>query len=173
MAGQVRHLKVKGGRFYARMAVPAALHTILGKKELTAPLGSDRRKAMRVLASAVAALQAQIAHAKGIVQLREPAHQRPTITTQDYGLAVWQRYTAMLAEDEQKRDRLPTSAAIEAERKKLVERFQRDGIPTDPLEVVEQSLDLLLLRGAQEFDQNARTTNRPQKNSDLDDHFRT
>ncbi|WP_170848989.1 hypothetical protein [Paracoccus aminovorans] len=39
---------------------------------------------------------------------------------------------AMLAEDEAKRDRLPTPAAIEAEQAKVMQRFQRDGIPDDP-----------------------------------------
>ncbi|QEU09543.1 DUF6538 domain-containing protein [Paracoccus yeei] len=156
MAGQVRHLKVKDGRFYARVAVPVALQPILGKKELTAPLGADRREATRALPSAVAALQAQIGHAKGIAKLREPLPHRAPITTQDYGLAVWQRYMAMLAEDEAKRDRLPTPAAIEAEQAKVVQRFQREGIPDDPLAVVEQSLDLLVMRNAQSFDKDAR-----------------
>ncbi|AGT09258.1 tyrosine-type recombinase/integrase [Paracoccus aminophilus] len=156
MAGNDRHWKEKGGRFYARMAVPVALQPILGKTELTAPLGADRREAKRALASAVAALQAQISHAKGIATLREPLPHRPTITTQDYGIAVWRRYMAMLAEDEAKRDRLPTPAAIEAEKAKLVRRFQRNGIPDDPLAVVEQSLDLLVMRNAKAFDKNAR-----------------
>lgn len=82
-----------GGRFYARVV---ALQSILGKKELTAPLGPARREATRALPSAVAALQAQIGQAKDIAKLREPLPHRSPVTTQDYDLAVWQRRMAML-----------------------------------------------------------------------------
>ena len=156
MAGQVRHLKVKGGRFYARVAVPADAQPILGKKELTAPLGGDRREAMKALPVAVAALQAQIRHAKGITALRDPLPQRAPITTQDYGLAVWQRYMATLAEDEATRARYPTPAQIEEAQDRVMQRFQRDGIPDEPMAVLDQSLDWLVMKEARNFDQNAR-----------------
>ncbi|MFZ1470785.1 MAG: DUF6538 domain-containing protein [Paracoccaceae bacterium] len=60
MAGKTRHLKEKDGRFYARIAVPAALRESIGKSELVTPLGGDRRATMRLLPEAVAAFQRQL-----------------------------------------------------------------------------------------------------------------
>jgi integrase len=60
MAGQIRHLKVKDGRFYARVAVPAALRELVGRSELTSPLGGERRAALKLLPEAVAGLQRQL-----------------------------------------------------------------------------------------------------------------
>ena len=34
MAGTVRHLLLRNGRFYARISVPKALRSIIGKQEL-------------------------------------------------------------------------------------------------------------------------------------------
>ena len=42
-AGQTRHLKIKDGRFYARIAVPAALPETIGKSEMMTPLSSALR----------------------------------------------------------------------------------------------------------------------------------
>ena len=61
MAGTVRHLKVKDGRYYARIAVPVALRALVGRSELTAPLGGERRAAPSMLPEAVAGLQRQLA----------------------------------------------------------------------------------------------------------------
>lgn len=63
MAGKLRNWKEKGGRFYARLAVPTALKPILGKSELLEPLGADRKTAIRALPAAVTRLQTQIASA--------------------------------------------------------------------------------------------------------------
>jgi len=71
MAGQVRHLKVKGGRFYARIAVPKSVQATLGKTELVTPIGGERRAAMRALPGAVAVLQGQIALAQRQVDTSE------------------------------------------------------------------------------------------------------
>ena len=40
MAGEMRHLKNKGGRFYAWVAVPEHLRDAIGRTELTKPLGA-------------------------------------------------------------------------------------------------------------------------------------
>ncbi|WP_407674064.1 DUF6538 domain-containing protein [Paracoccus beibuensis] len=42
----MRHLKSKGGRFYARVAMPEHLREVIGRTELTKPLGGDRRAAL-------------------------------------------------------------------------------------------------------------------------------
>ncbi|WP_418025066.1 DUF6538 domain-containing protein (plasmid) [Paracoccus sp. TD-10] len=157
MAGQVRHLKVKNGRFYARIAVPAHLRQIIGKTELVTPLGGERRAAMKALPAAVAMLQRQIATAEASTAGDRQAGPNGPITTADYGRAVWQRYTAALAEDEAKRDRLPSVDAIEVEQDKLMQRAQAGQIAlADPLAVLDASLDLLVMKDAQAFDQSAR-----------------
>ena len=155
MAGAQRYLLNRDGRFFARLVVPKELRGIIGKSELRTPLGPDRRGAMKLLPTAVAAMQAEINRAKREAHPERPDPRDP-FTTADYGRAVWQRYSAALAEDEVKRDRLPTPAAIEAERAKVVRRFEREGIPDDPLAAVEQSLDLLVMQNAQAFDRDAR-----------------
>ncbi|WP_199261776.1 DUF6538 domain-containing protein [Paracoccus binzhouensis] len=122
MAGQVKNLKIKGGRFYARVSVPAHLRPILGKSELVTALGGERRAAMKALPAAVATLQRQIAAAEAKTAGDRLNDLRTPITTADYGSAVWKRYQAMLAEDEVKRDRLPSMDAIEAEQDRLMQR---------------------------------------------------
>ncbi|NKB83097.1 hypothetical protein HED51_03085 [Ochrobactrum grignonense] len=79
MAGKVRHLKERNGRYSARLVVPKNLRSIVGKAELETQLGADRRQALIKLPSAVAALQGQIAIAEqqampksGPVSLRFP-----------------------------------------------------------------------------------------------------
>lgn len=63
MAGKVRYLIERGGRFHARIVVPAKLRKIMGKVELSAPLGADRREALRRLPAVVAEFQDRIAAA--------------------------------------------------------------------------------------------------------------
>ncbi|MFK5596349.1 tyrosine-type recombinase/integrase [Methylobacterium sp. HMF5984] len=58
MAGKVRHLLHAHGRYSARLAVPAALRHIVGKRELVEALGPDRVVALRKLPAAVAGMQA-------------------------------------------------------------------------------------------------------------------
>lgn len=64
MAGAQRYLLNRDGRFFARLVVPKELRSIIGKTELRAPLGPDRRTAVKHLSGAVAVLQDQIARAE-------------------------------------------------------------------------------------------------------------
>lgn len=64
MAGRTRHLKEKDGRFYARIAVPAALRSAIGRSELVTPLGGDRRTALRLLPEAAAELLRRLDEAR-------------------------------------------------------------------------------------------------------------
>ncbi len=64
MAGRVLHLLERSGRYYARVVVPHRLRSILGKRELTSPLGADRREALRKLPAAVAGFQDMLASAE-------------------------------------------------------------------------------------------------------------
>jgi integrase len=64
MAGKIRHLVNRSGRYHARLVVPKDLRKIVGKTELRTPLGGDYRQAIRLLPGAVAQLQHQIALAE-------------------------------------------------------------------------------------------------------------
>ncbi|MFN4129569.1 MAG: DUF6538 domain-containing protein, partial [Paracoccaceae bacterium] len=87
MAGQTRNLKVKGGRFYARIPVPSALRAAVGKSELSAPLGADRREALKALPEAVAILLRQLASVQPQVRVTKdnPIHSRQRLSTEGYG----------------------------------------------------------------------------------------
>lgn len=60
MAGQIRHLKVKGGRFHVRVAVPVRLQSIMGQSKLTALLGGNHLEAMKTLPGKVETMLKQI-----------------------------------------------------------------------------------------------------------------
>ncbi|AGI68475.1 phage integrase [Octadecabacter antarcticus 307] len=64
MAGKVRHLVNRSGRFHARLVVPKDLRAIVGKSELRLPLGGDYHRALKLLPSAVTQLQLQIGEAE-------------------------------------------------------------------------------------------------------------
>ncbi|MCC5957415.1 MAG: hypothetical protein JJU07_15040 [Natronohydrobacter sp.] len=65
MAGKPRYRKKTDGRFYARIAVPVLLRPFLDepRSELIAPLGADRRAALRQHPAVVARLQEHLAMA--------------------------------------------------------------------------------------------------------------
>ena len=64
MAGKVRHLLERNGRFFARLAVPEALRPILGKRELLEALGGGRREALQALPLAIARMRVQVETAR-------------------------------------------------------------------------------------------------------------
>jgi hypothetical protein len=76
MAGQLRHFLNRNGRYDARLVVPKDLRPYrYGKTEVRAPLGADRRLAIRKHPGALAALQHKIAKAerKKAIASGEPA----------------------------------------------------------------------------------------------------
>lgn len=157
MAGKLRYWKEKDGRFWARIAVPERLRPFIegGKSELIEPLGGDRRAALRLHPAAVARLQDQIAlaaqRAEGKAPLPDP------LTTADFGRAVWQRYAAALDADAANRERYPGNAEIEAAREKLVKEANAAGVDlSDPLEVLDLSLDFLRIKHARDIDSHVR-----------------
>lgn len=64
MAGKVRHLLERDGRYSARVVVPKVLRPIIGKRELLKPLGPDRKSALADLPAAVAEMQATLKTAR-------------------------------------------------------------------------------------------------------------
>lgn len=156
MAGQVKNLKVKGGRFYARLAVPAHLRTIIGKTELVVPLGGERRAAMKALPAAVATLQRQIEAAEAKAAGARLDDLRSPITTLDYGRAVWSRYQAMLEADDAARAAYPSQETIASEYAKLEALAKTGTMPTEDLARLDVSLDFVRHRDAASADRSAR-----------------
>lgn len=61
MAGKDRYLQERNGRYYARLVVPEVLRPHLDNKtELRAPLGADRRAAVKALPAAVVEIQKKL-----------------------------------------------------------------------------------------------------------------
>ena len=62
MAGKVRHLLNRQGRYFARLVIPKDIRHFMGEKtELCTALGADYRTALKLLPGAVANLQHEIA----------------------------------------------------------------------------------------------------------------
>lgn len=105
MAGKVRYLLNRDGRYFARLVIPTELRPFLeGKTELRTALGADRREALKKLPSAVANLQREIALGE---RRAEQAGMR-VVTVGRYPLAPDQlalrNYQARLAFDEAARN---------------------------------------------------------------------
>lgn len=75
MAGKVRHLVERGGRYWARVVVPVDVVAAIGSTDLREPLGGDRVVALRKLSAAVARFHDRIDAARA--QLRASA--APTV----------------------------------------------------------------------------------------------
>ena len=103
MAGKIKNMVNRKGRYHARLVVPKDLRGIVGKTELRTPLGGDYRKAVKHLPGAVAQLQHQIALAE-----RQAGQGQPQATPARYPLAPDQiahsHYTQRLAFDDQLRN---------------------------------------------------------------------
>jgi integrase len=105
MAGKVRNLLNRDGRFFARLVIPKELRPFMDKKtELRTALGPDYRIALKKLPGAIALLQHEIA--LGERRAREAGERN--ITAGRYPLAVDQialrNYQMQLAVDEEFRN---------------------------------------------------------------------
>ena len=106
MAGKVRHLLNRDGRYFARLVIPKELRPFIeGKSELRTPLGPDYREALKKLPGAVALLQHDIA----LAERHAAAATGRSVTVGRYPLAADQialrNYQDRLAFDEHVRDR--------------------------------------------------------------------
>jgi hypothetical protein len=107
MAGKVRHLINRSGRYHARLVVPKDLRGIIGKSELRLPLGADYREALKKLPGAVASLQNQIGEAERKQGQVGPTPRYPLAAEQ---IAYAQYMRRMAFDDELRND--PRYAAI-------------------------------------------------------------
>ena len=93
MAGDIRYLLYRGGRYYARIVIPPRLRTYLdGKTELRQPLGADRRTAIGRHHAAVADMQRRIGIAEQRHQEdtgRETARVRNPLSVEQMGFRLY------------------------------------------------------------------------------------
>jgi len=68
MAGKIRNLLNRDGRYFARLTVPKELRAIVGKREPRTPLGPDRKRALRRHPLALAKLLDVLADARRSVE---------------------------------------------------------------------------------------------------------
>ncbi|MEZ0253474.1 MAG: tyrosine-type recombinase/integrase [Methylobacteriaceae bacterium] len=105
MAGKVRHLLERDGRYSARVVVPEALRPIIGKRELLKPLGPDRKTALSDLPAAVADMQATLKAARARLQEKQnvaaPARRGRPLTAQQMAR---QHYLTQIQFDQEVRE---------------------------------------------------------------------
>lgn len=71
MAGKIRHLLYRDGRYYARRIVPQDLRAVVGRNEVREPLGADKRRAIEQLPLALVKINALFEHARELAARRE------------------------------------------------------------------------------------------------------
>lgn len=103
MAGKVRHLVNRSGRYHARIVVPKDLRDVIGKTELRTPLGGDYRQALRLLPGAVAQLQHEIAVAERKATSRKSG-ERPVRFPMAPDQIAWANYQSRIAFDDELRN---------------------------------------------------------------------
>ncbi len=105
MARQARsipYLVEREGRYWARVVVPADARPALGKRELRAPLGADRREAMRNLHLHVTDFLDRIAAARHGIAAETPARITRPLSRD---AMAWLHYREELTHDEAARNR--------------------------------------------------------------------
>lgn len=102
MAGKIRNLLLRSGRYYARLTVPVSLRPVIGKREMTEPLGADRTVAIRLLPSAVHRMQLELDQARERTASLTPARavKQKTMSLRRLALA---RYDDEMRADTEKR----------------------------------------------------------------------
>lgn len=108
MAGKIRNLLYRSGRYYSRLVVPAVLRPVVGKRELLEPLGADRAQAIRKLATSLAWMHAALDAARKGVDDSRPARR---LSTDE---AARTHYEAELVLDDRVRD-APTESDTAAQ----------------------------------------------------------
>ncbi|MDW9362495.1 tyrosine-type recombinase/integrase [Sinorhizobium meliloti] len=146
---QISYLKKRdGGVYYAQIAVPVDLQSIIGAKMKERSLRTkDHREAKLRMIPVIAEWK----------RMFEELSARRVLTDADKAHATWQHYTGALERYEQIRQTMPTEVDVEAAMEAAIERVQREKIDVrDRLAVLDASLDLMALKDRRKFDENSR-----------------
>jgi integrase len=113
LAGKIRYLLFRDGRYYARRVVPVELRPLVGGNELRQPLGPDRQAATRLLPAALVQINAKIESARrALVQRSGPAaakYNQRALTDEELARV---HYAERLAFDELARNTSPAWASV-------------------------------------------------------------
>jgi len=145
---RLTYLERRGATYYARIDIPVDLvplyRTTTRKKSLRT---KDESVAKVRLWPVIEAWRAEF----------DDVRARRELTPDDKADAIWRHYTATLERDEQARQRIPTQAEIDTATEQAVERVQREQIDmSDPLAVLDASLEVIALKRGQEVDASSR-----------------
>lgn len=146
---QISYLKKRdGGVYYAQIAVPVDLQSIIGAKMKERSLRTkDHREAKRRMIPVIAEWK----------RMFDELSARRVLTDADKADATWQHYTGALERYEQTRQTMPTEADVDAAMEAAIERVQRQKIDIrDRLAVLDASLEVMALKDRRRFDENSR-----------------
>ena len=123
MAKKEKYLITRDGRYHARIVVPQALRAKIGKIELSASLGADRRQAIRDLPRIIGQFQDQLATARASLTKAKgtAAPQQPI----DPAAVARAHYQASIALDQEIRDNDHRYAATGFAEEQEVEALKR------------------------------------------------
>ncbi len=100
MAGQIKNLLNRDGRYYARLTVPKKLRIAVGKRELRTPLGADRREAIAKLPVALARLLDEVERVRVATDNPRETSARPLTAVE----LAYLHYDELLLTDDRLRD---------------------------------------------------------------------
>lgn len=153
MAGELRNLLNRNGRYFARIVVPKDLRNTVGKAELRASLGPDRRLAIRRLPTEVAKFLDVLAEARRVSGHERRTPRRPLTAIELAHL----HYDELLQTDDRRRDLPPELTGItvpswnrfisDARIKALARVVSGEARDDEIGAHVGESLDVLLSRG--------------------------
>lgn len=145
---RISYLLRRGASYYARVKVPTDLVDLIGKRELVKALGTkDENEAKRLMWPVVEDWNRQF----------DDLRARRAMTDDDKAHAVWQHYEATLERDDQTRRTAPMQADIDEATRAMFARVQRGEIAsTDPLAVLDATLEVQVKQRAGEIDALAR-----------------
>ncbi|MEP7453305.1 site-specific integrase [Phyllobacterium sp. SB3] len=158
---RISYLLRRGASYYARIKVPTDLADLIGKKELVKALGTkEENVAKRLMWPVVEDWNRQF----------EDIRSRREITADDKAVAVWQHYEATLQRDDTARRNTPTQAEIDEATRAMFARAERGEISsTDPLAILDATLDVQAKQRAREVDAMSRRA----KLTDMQKHLAT
>lgn len=145
---KINNLLRRGGRYSARLRVPLDLVPVIGKSELVKALGTaDPAEAKRLVRGVIDAWNREFD------QLRI----RRDFGEDDAAHAAVEAYAAALDRDEAARQALPSRDELDTATAKLLRRAERGEITsTDPLDILNVSLDVQVMRNRAQLDRRAR-----------------